>query len=105
MAVIFLPCCHTDSDYETEKAEFESEQVELAKEHAELRREYAEMKEGYRREKAEFQKQQKALRKCVKKEYHTNSVKRDTTIRQLTDSEMSELTDKVKSSGLWPSSK
>ena len=64
-----------------------------------------EMKKEYLREKAEFQKEQKALRKSVRKEHNTNSVKCDTTMRQLTDTEMTELTNRVKSAGLWPSSK
>ena len=55
MAVCFISCNNTDSDYETEQAEFV-------------------------REKAEFQKEQKALRKSVRKEHNTNSVKRDTTM-------------------------
>lgn len=54
---------------------------------------------------AEFQKEQKALRKSVKKENPAKSVKRDATIHQLTDTEISELTDKVKSAGLWPTDK
>lgn len=112
VAVILLSCCHANSDYETEQAELEREQLELAEgqaelkeEREELRREYAEMKEEYLREKAEFQKEQKALRKSVKKENPAKSVKRDTTIHQLTDTEISELTDKVKSAGLWPTDK
>lgn len=105
MVVCFISCNNTGSDYETEQAEFEREQVELAEEQAELRREYSEMKKEYLREKAEFQKEQKALRKSVRKEHNTNSVKCDTTMRQLTDTEMTELTNRVKSAGLWPSSK
>lgn len=112
IAVIFLSCCHTNSDYETKQAEFEKEQLELAEEQAELkaereelRREYAELKEEYLREKAEFQKELKSHHNGVKKEYPNTSVKRDTVTRQLTDTEMSELTDKVKSAGIWPSSK
>lgn len=112
IAVSLLSCRHTNSDYESEQAEFEREQVELAEEQAELeaeqeelRQEYAEMKEEYLREKAEFQKEKKALRKSVKKEHPAKSVKRDTTIHQLTDAEISELTDKVKSAGLWPTDK
>lgn len=105
MAVCFISCNNTDSDYATEQAVFEREQVELAEEQAELRREYSEMKKEYLREKAEFQKEQKALRKSVRKEHNTNSVKRDTSMRQLTDTEMTELIDRVKSAGLWPSSK
>lgn len=98
VAAIFTSCSHTDSDYETEQAELEAEE-------AELRREYAELKEKYLREKAEFQKEQKALHKSVRKGHNTNSVRRDTIMRQLTDPEMSELTDKIKSAGLWPTSK
>lgn len=94
MAVCFISCNNTDSDYETEQAE-----------EVELRREYAELKEEYLREKAEFQKEQKALHKSVRKGHNTNSVRRDTIMRQLTDPEMSELTDKIKSAGLWPTSK
>lgn len=112
MAVCFISCNNTDSDYATEQAEFEREQVELAEEqaeleaeHEELRREYSEMKKEYLREKSEFQREQKALRKSVRKEQNTNSVKRDTTMRQLIDTEMTELTDRVKSAFLWPSSK
>ena len=112
IAVSLFSCRHTESDYETEHAEFQKEQMELAEEQAELeteqgelRREYAEMKKEYLREKAEFQKEQKALRKSVKKENPAKSVKRDTTIHQLTDAEISELTDKVKSAGLWPTDK
>lgn len=112
MAITLISCMHTDSDYESEQAEFEREQVELAEEQAgleaeqeELRQEYAEMKEEYLREKAEFQKEKKTLRKSVKKEHPAKSVKRDTTIHQLTEAEISELTDKVKSAGLWPTDK
>ena len=112
MAITLISCMHTNSDYESEQAEFEREQVELAEEQAELeaeqeelRREYAEMKKEYLREKAEFQKEQKALRKSVKKEHSAKSVKRDTVIQQLSDTEISELTDKVKSAGLWPTNK
>lgn len=112
IAVSLFSCRHTESDYETEQAEFQKEQMELAEEQAELeaeqeelRQEYAEMKEEYLREKAEFQKEKKALRKSVKKEHPAKSVKRDTTIHQLTDAEISELTDKVKSAGLWPTDK
>ena len=112
IAVSLLACRHTNSDYESEQAEFEREQVELAEEQAELeaeqeelRREYAEMKKEYLREKAEFQKEKKTLRKSVKKEHPAKSVKRDTTIHQLTEAEISELTDKVKSAGLWPTDK
>ncbi len=112
IAVSLFSCRHTESDYETEHAEFQKEQMELAEEQAELeteqgelRREYAEMKKEYLREKAEFQKEQKALRKSVKKEHSAKSVKRDTVIQQLSDTEISELTDKVKSAGLWPTDK
>gem|GEM_PF-1509442 len=112
MVVCFISCNNTGSDYAKEQAEFEREQVELAEEQSELeaeqeelRREYSEMKKEYLREKAEFQKEQKALRKSVRKEHNTNSVKCDTTMRQLTDTEMTELTNRVKSAGLWPSSK
>lgn len=112
MAVCFISCNNTDSDYKTEQSEFEREQVELAEEQAELeaeqdqlRREYSEMKKEYLREKAEFQKERKALRIRVKKESPNISVKHDNVKRQLTDTEMSELTDKVKSAGLWPSNK
>lgn len=110
VAVILLSCCHANSDYETEQAELEREQLELAEEQAELkeereelRREYAEMKEEYLREKAELKKERKALSKGVKKEYPKTSVKRDTVKCQLTETEMSELTNKVKSASLWPS--
>ena len=110
VAVILLSCCHANSDYETEQSELEREQLELAEEQAELkeereelRLEYAEMKEEYLREKAELQKERKALRKGVKKEYPKTAVKRDTVKRQLTETEMTELTNKVKSAGLWPS--
>ncbi len=112
MVVCFISCNNTGSDYETEQAEFEREQVELAEEQSELeaeqeelRREYSEMKKEYLREKAEFQKEQKVLRKSFRKEHNTNSVKRDTSMLQLADTEMTELTDRVKSAGLWPSSK
>lgn len=105
MAVCIISCNNTDSDYETEQAEFEREQVELAEEQAELRREYSEMKKEYLREKAEFQKEQKVLRKSFRKEHNTNSVKRDTSMLQLADTEMTEFTDRVKSAGLWSSSK
>lgn len=112
MAVCFISCNDTDSDFETEQAEFEREQIELAEdqaeleaEQAELLREYSEMKKEYLRERAEFQKEQKALCKNVRKEHNTNSVKRDTSMRQLTDTEMTEHTDRVKSAGLWPSIK
>lgn len=76
MTVSLISCSHTDSDYETEQAELKAEQEEL-------RREYAEMKKEYLREKAEFQKEQKALRKSVRKEHNTNSVKRDTVMREI----------------------
>lgn len=110
--LLFTACSNSESalnteqrELETEQAELEKEQEELLEEQEELRREYAEMKKEYLREKAEFQKEQKAFRKSVKKENPTKSVKRDTTMHQLTDAEISELTDKVKSTGLWPTDK
>lgn len=98
-ALIFASCRHTtDSDYE-------AEQMEFVKEQEELRREYEKMKEEYIREKAEFQKEQQALKKSVIKERNTKAIKRDSTKRQLNENEASELTDKVKSAGLWPTDK
>lgn len=105
-ALIFAACRHTsDSDYEAEQMEFVKEQEELEAEQEELRREYEKMKEEYLREKAEFQKEQQALKKGVIKERNTKAIKRDSTKRQLNENEASELTDKVKSAGLWPTDK
>lgn len=111
VAVILLIGSHSNSDYETEQTlereqlELAEEQAELKEEREELRRQYAEMKEEYLREKAELKKERKALSKGVKKEYPKTSVKRDTVKRQLTETEMTDLTNKVKSAGLWPSNK
>ena len=100
-ALIFAACRHTsDSDYEAEQMEFAKEQEELEAEQEELRREYE-----YIREKAEFKKELQALKKGVRKERNTNTIKRDSTKRQLNENEASELTDKVKSAGLWPTDK
>lgn len=105
-ALIFVACRHTtDSDYEAEQMEFAKEQEELEAEQEELRREYAKMREEYLREKAEFKKELQALKKGVRKERNTNTIKRDSTKRQLNENEASELTDKVKSAGLWPTDK
>lgn len=99
-ALIFAACRHTtDSDYE-------AEQMEFAKEQEELRREYEKMKDEYLREKAEFQKERQALKKGVRKEERkAKTIKRDSTKCQLNENEVSELTDKVKSAGLWPTDK
>lgn len=75
-------------------------------EQEELRREYEKMKDEYLREKAEFQKERQALKKGVRKEERkAKTIKRDSTKCQLNENEVSELTDKVKSAGLWPTDK
>lgn len=106
-ALIFAACRHTtDSDYGAEQMEFAKEQEELEAEQEELRREYEKMKDEYLREKAEFQKEQQALKKGVRKEERkAKTIKRDSTKCQLNENEVSELTDKVKSAGLWPTDK
>lgn len=99
IAGIAISCINRETEAEAEKRELEKERIELAEEEAELRREYEELRREYQREKEAYQQE-------IKKEAEMRSALHrtggDSTGRPLTDREISTLSDKVKSAGLWP---